>query len=57
MVKTGISSFTGTYTIYDVVLPLPGYDIVYPENKLKTLYKELMEKDSLNYEDMRRRQK
>jgi len=49
--------FIGMYSVYDVVLPLPGYDVIYPDNKFKALYQQLMEKDDLNYEDMRRRQK
>ncbi|KAJ2850711.1 multisubstrate pseudouridine synthase 7 [Coemansia brasiliensis] len=36
-----------SYTIYDVVLPLPGWDIVYPEHSVKEVYTELMEKDGL----------
>ncbi|KAJ2648892.1 multisubstrate pseudouridine synthase 7 [Coemansia sp. RSA 1250] len=36
------------YTIYDVVLPLPGWDIMYPEHDVKELYTKLMEKDGLS---------
>ncbi|XP_044253419.1 pseudouridylate synthase 7 homolog [Tribolium madens] len=37
------------YTIYDIVLPLPGYDITYPEN-LKDCYKEILENYGLSLE-------
>ncbi|WAR25409.1 PUS7-like protein [Mya arenaria] len=45
------------YSIYDVVLPTPGHFSVYPDNDIKSLYKELMEKDGLDYTDMKRKQK
>ncbi|KAF2882212.1 hypothetical protein ILUMI_23954 [Ignelater luminosus] len=38
------------YTIYDIVLPLPGYDVQYPENEVKDWYKELLEKYDLTIE-------
>lgn len=38
------------YTIYDVVMPLPGYDIEYPNNEVKTWYKELLEEYGLSLE-------
>nr|CAH7742870.1 unnamed protein product [Callosobruchus chinensis] len=37
------------YTVYDIVLPTPGYDIVYPEN-LKQYYKEVLEEFGLTLE-------
>ncbi|KAJ1991198.1 multisubstrate pseudouridine synthase 7 [Coemansia spiralis] len=36
------------YSIYDVVLPLPGWAVKYPEHKVKSVYTELMEKDGLS---------
>ncbi|KAJ1735465.1 multisubstrate pseudouridine synthase 7 [Coemansia biformis] len=36
------------YTIYDVVLPLPGWSVEYPENEVKAIYLDLMKKDGLS---------
>lgn len=47
---------SGKYTIYDVVLPLPGFDVVYPENEaLKQIYIDEMGKDGLDPFKMARR--
>ncbi|KAG0057689.1 multisubstrate pseudouridine synthase 7 [Gryganskiella cystojenkinii] len=45
------------YTIYDVILPLPGHDVIYPTHEIGELYKEFMAKDGLNPHKMRRPQK
>lgn len=37
------------YSIYDIVLPLPGYDVVYPEH-IKEYYKEAIEEHGLTLE-------
>lgn len=37
------------YTIYDIVLPLPGFDVIYPEN-MKEFYEEELEKYGLSLE-------
>lgn len=41
------------YTIHDVVMPLPGYDIMYPENEAHTWYREMLEKDGLSIDNLR----
>ena len=49
---------SGKYTIYDVVLPSPGYDVIYPSNELGEFYKEFMgreENGGLDPLDMRRK--
>lgn len=30
------------FSIYDVVHPLPGYDVKFPQNKLHQVYEELL---------------
>jgi tRNA pseudouridine13 synthase len=49
---------SGKYTIYDIVLPTPGYKITYPTNpQLVEVYKEAMAKDGLDPMKMSRRVK
>lgn len=45
------------YTLEDVVLPLPGFDVVYPENEIKEAYVEFMAQHSLDPINMKRSQK
>lgn len=47
----------GTYTIFDVVLPLPGFATLYPEGHLGDRYKEIMRADGIDPDDMFRKQK
>ncbi|KAA8892632.1 pseudouridine synthase [Sphaerosporella brunnea] len=52
---TAEEAASGKYTIFDVVLPTPGWDIVYPTNpELVAVYKEVMEKDGLDLTNMKR---
>ena len=51
---------SGTYTIFDVVLPTPGYDIKYPANEMHEFYKDFMASERggrLDPHDMRRKWK
>ena len=51
---------SGNYTIFDIVLPTPGFDILYPENEIAGLYKDFMASDrggGLDPYDMRRKWK
>lgn len=41
------------YAIEDVVLPLPGYDVKYPENGLRNVFKNLLDYDGLDIENFR----
>ena len=34
-----------------IVLPLPGHSVVYPENEVGTLYKDLLAKDGIAFDD------
>lgn len=46
-----------TYTIFDVVLPLPGYAVTYPEGSLGERYREIMRSDKIDPDDLFRKQK
>ncbi|XP_077120871.1 pseudouridylate synthase 7 homolog isoform X3 [Ranitomeya variabilis] len=45
------------YTIHDVVMPLPGFDVIYPEHKLAAAYEEMLAADKLDIKNMRHRVK
>ncbi|KAI1125009.1 pseudouridine synthase [Nemania abortiva] len=48
------------YSIYDVVLPSPGWDVIYPPNEIGDFYAEFMgkpENGGLDPHNMRRRQR
>ncbi|KAI0539876.1 pseudouridine synthase [Xylaria digitata] len=50
----------GKYSIYDVVLPSPGWDVIYPPNEIGDFYAEFMgmpENGGLDPYNMRRRQR
>ncbi|KAG5288974.1 pseudouridine synthase [Histoplasma capsulatum G186AR] len=54
---TAEEAASGKYTIFDIVLPLPGFDILYPDNEMKAFYKDFMSSDrggKLDPFDMRR---
>ncbi|KAF3926127.1 hypothetical protein ABW21_db0200143 [Orbilia brochopaga] len=54
---TEVEIQSGRYTIYDVVIPSPGWDVVYPENSLKDFYIEVMGEDNLDPFNMVRNHK
>ncbi|XP_074840256.1 pseudouridylate synthase 7 homolog [Carettochelys insculpta] len=43
------------YTIHDIVMPLPGFDVVYPKHKIGDAYKEMLAADNLDINNMRHR--
>ncbi|KAF3892343.1 Pseudouridine synthase, TruD [Trichophyton interdigitale] len=54
---TAEEAASGRYSIFDIVLPLPGFDILYPANKMTDFYKEFMGSEKggkLDPFDMRR---
>lgn len=54
LTKDDIAS--GKFSIYDVVLPTPGFDIKYPTNKeLEKVYVDVMAKDGLDPHNMGRK--
>lgn len=42
------------FTYKDILLPLPGHSVIYPENELGVLYRDLMAKDGLSPDLMKR---
>lgn len=47
----------GKYTVFDVVLPLPGFGVHYPEGKIGELYRRIMSDDKVDIDNMFRKQK
>ncbi|GAQ10304.1 multisubstrate pseudouridine synthase 7 [Aspergillus lentulus] len=57
---TAEEAASGKYSIFDVVLPLPGFDVVYPANEMTNFYKRFMGSEQgggLDPFDMRRKWK
>lgn len=51
---------SGKWTIFDIVLPTPGFDVEYPDNDIGDYYKEIMATErfgGLDPADMRRKQR
>ncbi|KAM8973965.1 pseudouridylate synthase 7 homolog isoform 2-T2 [Pelodytes ibericus] len=44
-----------SYSINDVVMPLPGFDVIYPKNPLAAAYEEILAADNLDIKNMRHR--
>lgn len=48
---------SGRYTIFDVVLPLPGFAVLYPHGALGELYEKIVKEDGLDLNNLFRKQK
>lgn len=46
-----------THTIHDIVMPLPGFDVIYPTHHVGKGYKELLSADGLDIDNMRHKVK
>lgn len=44
-------------SIHDIVMPLPGYDVIYPSHHVGKGYRELLSADSLDIDNMRHKVK
>jgi tRNA pseudouridine13 synthase len=53
-VKTLTESDLSDYTIYNVIMPLPGFDVAYPGDDLGEKYKGFMRADGLDPNNMTR---
>ncbi|XP_066489537.1 pseudouridylate synthase 7 homolog isoform X2 [Tiliqua scincoides] len=42
-----------SYAIHDVVMPLPGFDVIYPKHKIGEAYKDILAADNLNISNMK----
>ncbi|PPQ77416.1 hypothetical protein CVT25_010998 [Psilocybe cyanescens] len=56
-IKTLTEEDLDKYTIFDVVMPLPGTDVAYPGGKLGERYREFLRMDGLDPDDFSRKQK
>lgn len=45
---------SGKWTMKDLVLPTPGWDVIYPQNELLEVYKSIMKEHGLDPLDMKR---
>ncbi|KAJ1308839.1 hypothetical protein OPQ81_004527 [Rhizoctonia solani] len=45
------------YSMFDIVMPLPGTDVAYPGGKLGKMYREFLRLDGLNPDDFNHKQK
>ncbi|RJE21787.1 pseudouridine synthase [Aspergillus sclerotialis] len=57
---TAEEASSGKYSIFDIVLPLPGFDVLYPANQMTDFYKNFMGSEQgggLDPFDMRRKWK
>lgn len=56
-IKTLTEADLDKYTIFDVIMPLPGTDVAYPGGKLGERYREFLQMDGLDPNNFERKQK
>ena len=56
-VRTLTEDDLDNYTIFDVIMPLPGTDVAYPGGKLGERYREFLRMDGLDPDNFVRKQK
>ena len=56
-VKTLTEDDLDNYTIFDVIVPLPGKDVAFPGGKLGEKYREFLKLDGLDPDSFDRKQK
>lgn len=56
-VKTLIAEDLDKYTIFDVIMPLPGIDVAFPGGTLGDRYREFLIADDLDPNNFHRKQK
>ena len=55
--KTLTAEDLGNYSVFDVVMPLPGRDVAYPGGPLGERYREFLRVDGLDPDNFTRKQK
>lgn len=56
-VKTLTEADVDKYSIFDVIMPLPGRDVSFPGGKLGERYREYLKADGLDPDNFTRKQK
>lgn len=56
-IKTLTEEDLEKYSIFDVIMPLPGTDVAYPGGKLGDRYREFLRMDGLDPDNFVRKQK
>ena len=56
-VRTLMEDDLDNYTIFDVIMPLPGTDVAYPGGQLGERYKEFLRVDGLDPDNFVRKQR
>lgn len=56
-IKTLTEEDLDKYTIFDVIMPLPGTDVAYPGGPLGERYREFLRMDGLDPDDFVRKQR